>query len=440
MTVKRITVGNYKNIAQTTLECSRMIALVSTNNYGKSNLLEAIRFGLDFITSSAKARNNRMHWSRGIPLTPSLAGKDFVFSIEFDDPSLGEYRFVRYGFTFSWYNDDETGAKITDETIEMRASESVKYTSYLKRKDGKYRASKSTAAFRKLTLGNEALAIDAIGMIEDVEIADVIRKIKDIGYCLCDSLELDDSFDPNPIEFDFGGTISLGNEDIPRTLAMLKNKQPELYNLYLETIFDLFPEFEEIKLQTLTVKEERNAQMKAIMLTSSGEDEPERKTEIPYHLRDELYRLVIGSKYFNQPISMEHMSTGTKRIFWLVANAVLADYKHVNLLGVDEIETSIHPKMIKKLLEALSEILGNTSMIVTSHSPYLIQYLRPESIYIGLPNEDGVACFRRIQSRKMKSLVHATRRMDMSIGEYLFDLMSGDDDSSRMLSSYLEDV
>ena len=52
MKIKTITVGNYKNIGPTTLELGQIVALVSINNYGKSNLLEAIDFGFDYISGS----------------------------------------------------------------------------------------------------------------------------------------------------------------------------------------------------------------------------------------------------------------------------------------------------------------------------------------------------------------------------------------------------
>ncbi len=439
MKIKRITVANYKNVSSTTLDCSRMISLVSTNNYGKSNLFEAIQFGLDFITDAAKTRNAKMRWLRAIPITTSLVGHDFFFCIEFDEPELGEYRYVRYSYTFSWYNDQGTGARIVDETIELRPTESVKFTAYLKRSEGKYRASKSTSAFRKLKLSDDALAIDAIELIKDVEIADAVRRIRKIRCRVCDLLDLDDSFRPNPIEFDVEDGSFSGSEDIPRTLALLKEKREDLYNIFMETIYDLFPEFSDVELQILATKGNYpNEQRERMLLLSQAEGE-RTEIKIPYHIRDELFRIVIQSKYFNQPISMELMSTGTKRIFWLIANAVFADYRGINLLGVDEIETSIHPKMIRNLLEALSDILGNTSLIVTSHSPYLIQYLKPESIYIGVPNNLGTARFRRINSRKIKTLIAKVRKMDMSIGEYLFELMSGDEDSASILSSYLEE-
>ena len=235
MRIKRITVANYKNIAPTTLDCSKMTALVSPNNYGKSNLFEAIQFGIDFITDAEKTRHAKMCWRRAIPLTPALAGKDYSFCIEFDEPSLGLYRYVKYGFRFSWFNDQGTGGRIVDETIEFRPSESVKYTAFLKRSEEKYRSSKSTSAFRRLRLTNNTLAIDAIALMQDVEIADAVNKIKEIKCRVCDSLALHDSFSPSLIEFELGENVVLGNEDIHRMLALLRERRVDLYNLFMES-------------------------------------------------------------------------------------------------------------------------------------------------------------------------------------------------------------
>lgn len=436
MKIKSITVANFKNVARTTLDLSKVVALVSPNNYGKSNLLEAIRFGLNFISYSSKSRNACMRQFSNIPLSPSLAGKDFEFSIEFDEPSLGQYRFMRYSYRFAWYNDQDTGAQITDEAIELRATESVKYTSFLKRQEGKYRPTKSSPSYRKLALGKDALAIDAIVLLDDVEITPAILALKNIGGRICDTLELDNSFHPDPIEFDFGDSGSLKNDDIPQTLALLKKSKPDLYEQYIDIIMELFPEFRKIELQKLTVQEEVKQELqKGLEIASTN---LQTEATLPFRVRNELYRLSIDSTHLNQPISMEHMSTGTKRIFWLVANAVVAEFDGINLLGIDEVETSIHPKMLRALLTSLNEILGNSALIITSHSPYLIQYLKPQSIYVGIPNENGIACFRRIHDKKLKYLLATTRALQISIGEYLFDLMSGDSDSASILTSYLE--
>ena len=83
--------------------------------------------------------------------------------------------------------------------------------------------------------------------------------------------------------------------------------------------------------------------------------------------------------------------------------------------------------------------MENSSVLLTSHSPYLIQYLKPESIYIGVPNNEGIAQFKRIHHSKVKKLIQNARSLDISIGEYIFELMSSDEDASIILNSYLED-
>ncbi len=437
MKIKSITVGNYKNIGLTKLELGQIVALVSINNYGKSNLLEAIKFGFDYITASPKMRIVMMSMVRGIPLSPALAGNDFIFQIEFEDPSLGKYRYVHYGFQFTWKNDQGTGVRIKDEIIEIRETESSRYTGFLKRDKGLYRASKTKSGFRKLELSDNLLAIDVISAVDRVEIAEVIDRIKNLKCHICDSLDVDYSFRASPIEIDMGQNHSFpfNDEDIPRALSVLQKEDPARFNLFIETVCDLFPEFRKVELQEYTVKSSSQPHVKAIMISADSEG---REAEIPYKLRDDLYRLTIESEYINQPLSMEYMSSGTKRIFWLVANAVYSESNGTSLVAVDEVETSIHPRMIGRLLSDLTEIMDNTSLLVTSHSPYLIQYLKPQSIYIGAPEKDGVARFRRVEAGKTKSLINAARERSLSVGEYVFELLSGDEDDADILSAYLK--
>ena len=159
---------------------------------------------------------------------------------------------------------------------------------------------------------------------------------------------------------------------------------------------------------------------------------------IPFKLREHIYRLFIKSECLNQPMSIANMSTGTKRVIWLLANAFISNHVDTGIVGVEEIETSIHPKMMRQLLEVLNDALGEAPLIVSSHSPYLVQYLKPEKIYIGIPNSNGVAEFKRIQKNKVKQLMANARDLELSVGEYLFDLLSGDSDSYEILESYLE--
>lgn len=442
MKIKSISVGGFRNIRNTQLTLGNITAVISPNNYGKSNLLEAIDFGVSFLSENVKGRDAMMRWIRAIPINKALENEKFSFQIEFEDDTLREYRYVRYGYAFSWFRDDGSGSAIVDEWLEARATESVRYTSYLKRSEGKYRPSKSTASFRKILLDRSQLSIDVLSSIEDIDLYDVVAAIKDIHYHICSSLDLRDRFQASPIEYvnyDEDGSIAFDDNDVPRALYLLSQQDPYKFNLFLETVYHLFPEFTNVVVQPYELKRPPNIN---VLVASDGDLKAPRvqddiKQDIPFKIRDELYRLLITSKYLNQPINMTMMSTGTKRIFWLLTNVFIASSKGLSFIGVEELETSIHPRLLKDLLDTLDEVLEDTSLIVSSHSPFLVQYIKPANIYIGLPLQDGTAKFEKVQSNRIKGLVTASRDIGMSVGEYLFDLMTGDTDASEALAFYL---
>ena len=444
MKVKSITVGGFKNLERTRLRLEKITALVSPNNYGKSNLLEAIAFGVDFISAGVKDRLTMMRWVKGIPVNNALENEPYSFEVELEDDSLGEYRYIKYGYSFSWYRDDGSGQKIIDERIEARPTESVRYTSFLKRDEGKYRKDKTTNSFRRILLDDAQLSVDVLLSLEEIALHPVIRAIQSVRYHICSSLDLRDRFQAAPIEYvdhENDGAVTFDDFDVPRALYQLKQRSPEKYELFLEAAFTLFPEFTDISIQAYELKKEQQ-EINMILAGADGRilsEKLETERDIPFRIKDELYRLVITSRHLNQPINMAMMSTGTKRVFWLLANVFIASVRKTAMVGVEELETSVHPRLLKCLLEILDEALEDTILLVSSHSPFLIQYLKPQIIYLGVPNTDGTARFAKVQESRVKALIGSARGMGMSVGEYLFELMSGDQDAAESLSFYLEE-
>ena len=445
MKIRSITIGGFKNLKRSTLQLENITAVISPNNYGKSNLLEAIDFGVDFLTSNSKDRKTMMKWIRGIPINKTIENDEFFFEIEIEDGTLGEYRFIRYGYSFRWFRDDGKGQRITNEWIETRPNESVRYTAFLKRSEGKYRKEKETNSFRKINLEDSQLAIDVLAAMEDIAIQPVIKAITEIDYHICSSLDLGDRFQAAPIEYvdrDDDGCIAFDDKDVPRALFKLKEQYPDKYTLFLEAIYSLFPEFIDVSIQSYTLNVE-NSKVNVIISADEGDLVPttleDAQKDIPFKIKDELYRVIITNKNLNQPINISMMSTGTKRIFWLLANVFIASAKGMSFVGVEELETSIHPRLLKGLLEILDEVLDDTSLLVSSHSPFLVQYIKAEKIYVGMPNTEGTAEFKKTKTSKTKALIRTARDNGMAVGEFLFELMAGDQDSIETLSFFLED-
>lgn len=437
MKLLRITVSGFRNIAETTLDLDGITALVSPNNYGKSNLMSAIAYAAAFINESPKRRSNMMADVDGMPLVPSLASSEFRFLVEFDDPSLGKYQYVRYGFAFSWIKDDGTGRRIVDETLEISSKRAGRWATYLKRQSNEYRKSYDTRSFRKIILDDNQLSIDVLTALEDIDINPVIKRIKEIIFVICNSLDTENRFQPLPIEIASSAldedAIAFDDSDLPRSLFRLRAFAPEKFDDFLAAVYTLFPSFEDISVRSYEVKEDAFVQLSK---TFEGD---ESDSGIPFKIRDEMYKMLVKDANLNQPVDISRMSTGTKRIIWLLANTIIAGNANAGCIGIEEIETSIHPRMLQNLLEILNDNIGDTALLLTSHSPFLIQYLKPSQIYVGVPNEQGVAYFKRINEDALDAMLSNAHDRGLGLGEYLFEMMSSEDEGEALLRKYLED-
>ena len=133
------------------------------------------------------------------------------------------------------------------------------------------------------------------------------------------------------------------------------------------------------------------------------------------------------------------LSDGTKRLFTLLLYAVMANRAELSVIAIEEPENSIHPALLQDFLNILSQLAGNCKILLASHSPYILQYVNTENIYIGRPNQYGLANFSKISAKKQKNLMREVRKEGCDVGSYIFDLLSGSNNDTELLNNYLED-
>lgn len=436
MRILSVTVGGFRNVARTTIELGGMVALVSPNNFGKSNLLDALAFATSFMAASPRRRDTMMSRVDVIPLVNGLADTPFEFLVEIeDDGAKPEYRYVRYGFSLAWFRDDGTGQRILDETLQASPNRQ-RWTSFLQRDCGRYRKSKDTRSFRRVSLDSNQLAIDVLTAIDNIDINHTVRSIQKLSLVICSTLDASQRFEPLPIDFSWDelseSDLILDDRDLPRALYRLKTIQPSRYQDFLYAVYTLFPTFRELSVDAYELRQDLQDQLSTSLSKTEDED------EVPLRIRDEMYKVTVHDENLNQPVDVSWMSTGTKRLIWLVANLVIAGEVGAGCVGVEEVETSIHPRMLRTLLETLEECRRDTALIMTSHSPYLVQYLKPRQLYVGIPSGDGVARFGRIRDGAVSTVVRNAHDRGVGYGDYLFELMSDDGDGCKTLEGYLE--
>lgn len=93
---------------------------------------------------------------------------------------------------------------------------------------------------------------------------------------------------------------------------------------------------------------------------------------------------VLGDKYPWQ-FAASNMSDGTLRVLGVLVAAFQAtgsDHHRIPLIGIEEPEVAVHPGAATSLLEALREVSTKTQILLTTHSPDLLdeRSLQPDSI------------------------------------------------------------
>lgn len=427
MKLNRILIDGFRNIKSSEIYCREIVALVSLNSYGKSNLLKAIHFGVDFINAQEATKKRMMSWTKGIPLNKDISSRDYIVEFEMETSIKGSTYIVIYGYKFRWVRTDGTGARIVNEWLKAKLDEkNQKYNLLLHRDMDKayYRRAETGRCSSKITIEDNNLVINKLNAFDDLFYSDIIKRINQMKIYIDRHLDASDSYTPNPLVLKNVEPLEIeGNDNLPRVLYYLKEQYPEKYNLLINAYTQLFPQIVNITVQELAAN------------ASSESDFPE---DVPFRLSNKVYILLVNDENLNQPISFENMSDGAKRVFLLLTNIIIADINNLSIIAVEEPENSIHPSLLQNYLRVLSQLLDDTKIIITSHSPYIIKYLEPHNVYIGSPSKTGVAQFRRIRKSAEKTLINDASKLGMSTGDYLFELLSGTQEDINTIEQYLE--
>lgn len=427
MKLSKISIDGFRNIKLSEIDCSEMVALVSLNSYGKSNLLQAIDFGVDFIIKNEETKKNMMSWPKGIPLNKSMSSKDFRIEFEMKTSVDNNEYLVVYGYQFKWVRNDDTGARIIGEWLKVKLDgKNQKYKVLINRDMDQafYRSTETGRCNVKTTIENNNLVINKLKAFDFLYYSEIIKRINGLKVYIERHLDASKSFSPDPFVRKNTDVLEMeGIENLPRVIFNLKNQFPDRYELLMDSFIQLFPQIAEINVREVNINTEINEEL------------PE---ELPFKLSGEIYILYVNDINLNQSINFENMSDGAKRVFLLLTNIIIADLNNLSLIAVEEPENSIHPSLLQNYLRVLSQLLGDTRIIITSHSPYIIQYLEPHNIYIGLPGKNGVAQFKRIRTSAEKALIYDAAKLEMSTGDYLFELLSGTEEDINMIDQYLE--
>lgn len=422
MRIQAVAIGGFKNISNVRLSLERITALVSLNNFGKSNVLTAIGCGLDFINRSVADKKEMMSNTNFIPLNKNMFGHNFCFELDMLTNIEGEEYQVIYGYEFAWKTDEIKEPYIVSEYLKYRPTSSgQKYTQLINRDETKslYKSSETGRCSSKIKVGSIELVVNKLLAYDGIFLASLIQKINSLKFYMENHLDAKSFYQPDPILRKGLDDVAITASNLPRVVYRLNEDHKEKFELLLDVYRELFPNVKDVI-------------VKRFKINADNDPLPD---DAPFVITNDLYMLFVKDERLMQPIDFAMMSDGAKRVFMILVKLVLADVSKVSLIAIEEPENSVHPSLFQEYVQIISQLVSDCKVIITSHSPYIVSYLEPSWIYVGINTNPGVADFYTFKKSGQKALKSDSERFNMSMGDYLFSLLS---DCETDWTEYLE--
>ena len=423
MKIQAVLIDGFKNLSDVKITFDNITALVALNNFGKSNVLSGIDFGLAFIKASIDDKMEMMANSNLIPINQSMQGRNYKFEVEMvTEEAEQEYR-VQYGYEFSWQCDEDEVPEIVSEYLRIKLDDKgQKYTQLINRtKDAAlYKRSETGRCSSKIKVDASELVVNKLRAYDDLYYTEIIKKLNSMRMYMENNLDAKSFYQPDPIIRKGFENEMINADNLPRIIFNLKKQAPDKFELLKDVYFQLFPDIEDVIVKSFKINASENEQF------------PE---DAPFIFTNSIYVLFVKDKNLANPVNFSMMSDCAKRVFMILTKIIVSSVNNISLVAIEEPENSVHPGLFQAYIQIISQLLDDCKVIITSHSPYVISYLNPSWIHVGMNRKPGVAEFFAFKKLGQKQLENDAAGFNMSMGDYLFSMLA---DSESNISDYLE--
>lgn len=423
MKIQAVLIDGFKNLSDVKITFDKITALVALNNFGKSNVLSGIDFGITFIKASIDDKLEMMANSNLIPVNQGMQGRNYNFEIEVLTEVAGSKYRVQYGYEFSWKCDEDDEPKIVKEYLKIKLEKKgQKYTHLINRtKDSAlYKSSETGRCSSHIKVSASELVVNKLRAYDELYYAEIVNKINGMKIYMENNLDAKSFYQPDPIIRKGFENEMINADNLPRIIFNLKKQNPDKFELLKDVYFQLFPDINDVIV--------KNIKLNAVESDQLPDD-------APFILTNSIHVLFVKDKNLANPVNFSMMSDGAKRVFMILTKIIVSSVSNISLIAIEEPENSVHPGLFKAYMQIISQLLGDCKVIITSHSPYIISYLDPAWIHVGVNRKPGVAEFFTFKKSGQKQLENDAEEFKMSIGDYLFSLLA---DTENNLDDYLE--
>ena len=131
MVIDSFDIKGISNIEHVRINVGEMNALIAPNGYGKSNVLNAISFGMDFLKASVESRR-QMLGSGFAPINEAMIHNNFRFELIGRFSTDENAQMFLYGFECEWATADKEGS-VVSEWLKVKLANEQRYRQLINR-------------------------------------------------------------------------------------------------------------------------------------------------------------------------------------------------------------------------------------------------------------------------------------------------------------------
>jgi predicted ATPase len=356
--IEGISIRNYRALRNVTFsKLAPLTVLVGPNGSGKSTVFDVFAFLSEcFSVGLRKAWDKRGRFKE---LRSRDAQGPIEFELKYREPT---FPIVTYHLEV---NEDSKGPYVAKEWLRWTRGigKAGRPFNFLYFEDGNGYAlpgekpSKSDSRVEEKLASREYLAINTLGQFEKHPRVSALRRFITgwhLSYLTADNTRGIPEAGPQE-------RLSQTGDNLPNVIQYLREQHPDRLGRIFDTLRRRVPRLEKVDAELLT---------------------------------DGRLLLQIKDAPFDRPILARYASDGTlKMLAYLVA---LYDPTPPPLIGIEEPENHLHPRLLPELAEECRTASAQTQLMVTTHSPFFLNGLKPEEAWVLYRNEKGFTTACRV--------------------------------------------
>jgi predicted ATPase len=327
--LRRVLLKNYKSIANCSVQLGPLNFLVGPNGAGKSNFLDALRFVTESLNTSLDHALRERGGIAEVRRRSSGHPTHFGVRLEFVLPTGGS---GRYAFRIGART--KGGFEVQHEECYIDGTTSFDQWFYVV-ESGKVIS--THAKIVPAAASDRLFLVAASGLPEFRSLYDVLSRM---GFYNLNPETIRDLQTP-----DAGEVLRRDGGNLASVLSVMKKDHPEARDRVVEFLAKVVPGVQDVSVKHVQKKETLE------------------------------FKQRVGRNESPWSFFAENMSDGTLRALGVLTalfQSVNGGAKHVPLVGIEEPEVAVHPGVAGVLRDALRAAAESTQVVVTSHSPDLL--------------------------------------------------------------------